>query len=137
MLNDDNSETRRFVEHCYRTTSTMVNPIVDWTDEDVWEFLHFYGCQSNPLYQCGQRRIGCIGCPLQNSKGMKDDFERYPKYRQAYVRAFDRMVEARKDAGLKTDRAWIDGEHVIRWWVGDDPFQMTLFDYISAEEIEI
>ena len=115
----------------------MVNPIVDWTDEDVWEFLHFYGCQSNPLYQCGQRRIGCIGCPLQNSKGMKDDFERYPKYRQAYVRAFDRMVEARKDAGLKTDRAWIDGEHVIRWWVGDDPFQMTLFDYISAEEIEI
>ena len=137
MLNDDNSETRRFVEHCYRTTSTMVNPIVDWTDEEVWEFLRFYGCQSNPLYQCGQRRIGCIGCPLQNLKGMKGDFERYPKYRQAYVRAFDKMLEARKDAGLKTDRAWIDGEHVMRWWVGDDPFQMTLFDYISAEEIEI
>lgn len=26
VLNNDNSESRRFVEHCYRTTSTMVNP---------------------------------------------------------------------------------------------------------------
>lgn len=58
VMNDDNSETRRFVETCYRTTSTMINPIVDWTEDDVWEFLHYYGCQSNPLYQCGQRRIG-------------------------------------------------------------------------------
>ena len=138
VLNDDNANTRRFVEHCYRTTSTMVNPIVDWTDEDVWEFLHFYGCQSNPLYQCGQRRIGCIGCPMKGPKGMKSDFEKYPKYRQAYVRAFDKMVQAIEAAGLKQDNgSWLDGEHVMRWWVGDDPFQMTLFDYISAEEIEI
>lgn len=136
VLNDDNAETRRFVEHCYRTTSTMINPIVDWTDEDVWEFLHHYGCQSNPLYQCGQKRIGCIGCPLQNFKGMKRDFVDYPKYRAAYVRAFDKMVEARKEAGLKNNGAWVDGEHVMRWWVGDDPFQMTLFDYLENQEME-
>lgn len=136
VLNDDNAETRRFVEHCYRTTSTMVNPIVDWTDEDVWEFLHYYGCESNPLYQCGQKRIGCIGCPLQNFKGMKQDFVDYPKYRAAYVRAFDKMVEAREAAGLKNNGAWIDGEHVMRWWVGDDPLQMTLFDYLESQEME-
>lgn len=35
VLNNDNAATRRFVEHCYRTTSTMVNPIVDWIDNDV------------------------------------------------------------------------------------------------------
>lgn len=136
VLNDDNSETRRFVEHCYRTTSTMVNPIVDWTDEDVWEFLHHYGCLSNPLYQCGKKRIGCVGCPMQGPRRMKEDFYRYPKYRAAYVRAFDRMVKAREEAGLKGGGTWIDGEHVMRWWVGDDPFQMTLFDYIGEEEIE-
>lgn len=136
VLNNDNAETRRFVEHCYRTTSTMVNPIVDWTDEDVWGFLHHYGCQSNPLYQCGQRRVGCIGCPLQNFKGMKQDFADYPKYRAAYVRAFDRMVKAREEAGLTTDSTWKDGEHVMRWWVGDDPSQMTMFDYFEEQGLD-
>ena len=130
VLNDDNAETRRFVERCYRTTSTMINPIVDWTDEDVWEFLGHYGCQSNPLYQCGEKRIGCIGCPLQGYKVMKRDFVNYPKYRAAYVRAFDKMVKERKEVGLKDVGNWIDGEHVMRWWTGDDPYQETFEDYI-------
>lgn len=134
VLNNDNAETRRFVEHCYRTTSTMVNPIVDWSEADVWEFLHYYGCQSNPLYQCGENRIGCIGCPMQNFKGMKRDFAKYPKYRALYVRTFDKMLLARKEAGLETDEAWSDGEHVMRWWVGDNPQQITLFDYYEIEE---
>lgn len=136
VMNDDNSETRRFVEHCYRTTSTMINPIVDWTDEDVWEFLHYYGCESNPLYQCGDKRVGCIGCPLQGGKGMKEDFRRYPKYRAAYVRAFDRMVQVRKELGLTNDGSWIDGEHVMRWWVGDNPNQVTCADYAKDLGIE-
>lgn len=136
VMNDDNSETRRFVEMCYRTTSTMVNPIVDWTDEDVWEFLHYYGCQGNPLYQCGNKRIGCIGCPFQGPKGMKKDFEQYPKYRAAYVAAFDRMLKAREEAGLINRKEWCDGEHVMRWWVGDDPNQVTLFDFMDEAGID-
>lgn len=130
VMNDDNSETRRFVEMCYRTTSTMVNPIVDWTEEDVWDFLHYYGCASNPLYQCGETRIGCIGCPLQGFKGMKADFAKYPKYRAAYVRAFDKMVIARETEGLENKGSWRDGESVMRWWVGDDPNQITIEDYL-------
>lgn len=40
VMNDDNDPARRMVEHCYRTQKTMLNPIVDWTDEDVWEYLN-------------------------------------------------------------------------------------------------
>lgn len=132
VLSTDNAKERRFVEYCYRTTNTTINPIVDWTNKDVWEFLHHYGCESNPLYQCGNNRIGCIGCPLAGEKQMKADFVRYPKYKEAYIRAFDRMLEKRKADGLKSDRKnWIDGEHVMRWWVGDDPNQITIDDYLK------
>lgn len=91
VLNTDNDANRRFVEYCYRTTSTMVNPIIDWTDEDVWDFLHHYGCKSNPLYECGFKRIGCVGCPMGGSASMKREFARWPKYKQIYIHAFDRM----------------------------------------------
>lgn len=126
IMNDDNDEARRLVEMCYRTRSTMVNPIVDWTDDEVWTFLNHYGCKSNPLYQCGRTRIGCIGCSLQSGKGMKKDFEMYPIYRKNYVKAFDRMLAERRKRNLST--TWQTGEDVIRWWVGDDPRQITLED---------
>lgn len=132
VLNDDNAETRRFVEHCYRTTSTTVNPIVDWTDRDVWEFLGYYGCASNPLYQCGESRVGCIGCPLQGFDGMKEDFAKYPKYRDNYVRAFNRMLRARAEAGLENS-TWETGEDVMTWWVGDDPRQISFLDEYMEE----
>lgn len=124
VLNLDNNEERRVVEHCYRTTTTMVNPIIDWTDRDVWDFLHHYGCEGNPLYQCGESRIGCIGCPMQDAHGMKKDFAKYPKYKANYIRAFDRMLKANPDI----DYTWETGLDVYKWWVGDDPNQMSFFE---------
>lgn len=117
VLNFDNSESRRAVEHCFRTTSTMLNPILSWTEKDVWEFLKFYGCKSNPLYQCGWKRIGCIGCPMQTKKGMRHDFQQYPKYYYNYIRAFDRLVKSLNEKGLNP--RWQSGEEVMRWWVSD------------------
>lgn len=136
ILNNDNAETRTFVDHCYRTSTVMVNPIVDWTDEDVWEFLHHYGIKSNPLYETiernntycptGCKRIGCIGCPMQGSKGMIEDLLKYPKYRDAYLRAFDKMLKKRIIDGLHTS-GWSSAKEVMMWWVGDDPRQLSLF----------
>lgn len=111
VLNFDNSDSRRAVEHCFRTTSTMINPILDWSESDVWQFLGYYGCKSNPLYQCGKRRIGCIGCPMQGTNGMLSDFQLYPQYKRAYISAFDRML---KTLDRSTFR---NGYEVFNWWV--------------------
>lgn len=119
ILNDDNAESRRLVEQCYRTRKTLVNPILDWTDEDVWEFLHHYGCKGNPLYTCGYSRVGCIGCPMAGRKRRTEDFERYPKYEQAYLHAIGRMLKRRTAQGRKLPLAWGDGrpETVMKWWL--------------------
>lgn len=127
-LNNDNAETRRFVESCYRTTSTIVNPIVDWTTKEVWEFLHYYGCKSNPQYECGLKRVGCIGCPMAGSKTQKLEFAEYPTYYRAYIRAFQKMVEAREKAGMTNNCDWTDGVSVMKWWLMEDPLQIDLFE---------
>ena len=128
VMNDDNDEARRLVEHCYRTRKTMINPIVDWSDDDVWEFLHYYGCKSNPLYQCGFKRIGCIGCPMGGGKHQKQEFEIYPKYRALYVRAFEKMLDNIHAKKINLRVNWQSGEDILRWWVGDDPQQISIED---------
>lgn len=121
-MNDDNDESRRTVEQCYRTRKTLVNPIVDWTDEDVWEYLNeVVKVPHCELYDQGIGRIGCIGCPLQSKRGMREDFKRWPKYRANYVRAFDRMCKVRAENGLGESKfAWKTGEDVMRWWTSEN-----------------
>jgi len=115
ILNDDNDEARRMVEHCYRTRKTLVNPIVDWTEEDVWEFLNGNGIEHCCLYDQGYKRLGCIGCPMSTAAAA--ELERYPKYKVAYIRAFDRMVANNKANGIKMQENWKDGESVMKWWL--------------------
>lgn len=119
VMNEDNDENRRIAEYCYRTQRMLLNPIVDWTDDEVWEFLNeIIKVPHCCLYDEGYKRIGCIGCPMAGAEKQKRAFERYPKFRALYVRAFDRMVEKRKASGLFTE--WKDGEDVMRWWLGEE-----------------
>lgn len=67
-------------------------PILEWTDKDVERFIELRGIKCHPLYYDEQgkfhveRRLGCIGCPLQSDQGEKDFLE-YPKMLKAWLRA--------------------------------------------------
>jgi len=130
ILNMDNDEAKDLIETCYRTTSTLINPIIEWTDEDVWKFLNEHSCESNPLYQKGYRRVGCIGCPMSGARGMKKEFAEYPKYKDLYKQAFDKIADDFVNPSIKT------GEDLMRWWLGDDPNQITIDDWLNAEETQ-
>lgn len=132
MLNNDNGESRELVEHCYKSRKVLINPIYDWTDNDVWEFLKHYGCKSNPLYECGFKRIGCIGCPMAG-KHRYVDFNRYPKYKLNYIRAFDRMLKVREEKGLTSKFNWQNGEDVFKWWMGEDINQITFEELMNND----
>ena len=115
VLNNDNEESRKMVEQCYKQSKTVVNPIIDWTDEDVWEFIHEYDVPYCKLYDEGYKRLGCIGCPMGTVEHRNMEFERYPKYKQAYIRAFDRMINERNWGGYST--TWTDGIQTMLWWL--------------------
>lgn len=93
VLRLDNRENARIVEMCYKTHTTMVNPIIDWTDTEVWEFIHEYKVPYCELYDQGFKRLGCIGCPMGSVKQRQFEFERYPKYKALYLKAFEKMIE--------------------------------------------
>lgn len=116
VLNNDNEETRELLESCYRLRKTVVNPIINWEDEDVWEFIHRENIPYCKLYDEGEKRLGCIGCPLSGSRTMERDFARYPKYKELYLKAFGTMIAERERAGLSI-KGWETPEKVMEWWL--------------------
>lgn len=66
-------------------------PILEWSDQDVEQFIKLRGIKCHPLYYDAdgvfhvERRLGCVGCPLQRDRG-KAQFRAKPKF-------FKRMVQ--------------------------------------------
>lgn len=131
VLNYDNAAARRTVESCYRTNKTLVNPIIDWSDNDVWEFIRTYDIKYCPLYDEGWKRLGCVGCPMAQPESRIAQFRRWPAIYKIYMMAFEDMLVGRKKRG-KTD-PWKTAEDVMRWWIqkpGGKQIegQMSIFD---------
>ena len=67
-------------------------PILEWTDDDVAEFIKDRNIKCHPLYyKDGQfdvtRRLGCVGCPLTSKKKRIQEFKENPKMLKAWIRA--------------------------------------------------
>jgi phosphoadenosine phosphosulfate reductase len=135
VIQNDNNENRRLVENCITLGKHILNPIIDWSTEDVWEFLSVNHIPYCSLYDSGYSRLGCIGCPMGGTNGMMKDFARYPKYYDAYLRTFARMLDARTQAGLKTRFA--TPEDVMEWWIygaqEPDENQTMIEEYFAGE----
>lgn len=138
ILNNDNDEKRRLFETCTVKAKRVCNPIIDWTDDDVWDYIGSYHLPVNPLYECGFKRVGCIGCPMAGAQGRYKEFARYPKYKNLYIKAFDRMVQERIRRG-KMDGSWrigTTGEDVFHWWMEDGvlPGQFEIYDLEDEDD---
>lgn len=114
-LMNDNDDKRRMIESCQIKGKNILNPIIDWSDEDVWEYIKSNNLEYPSLYDEGWDRIGCIGCPLAGPKQMMKEFMRYPKYYFNYIKAFDRMIKVRHDNDMETE--WENGVEVMQWWL--------------------
>ena len=108
---------RELYEQSRKTKSKwFLHPIIDWSTQDVWDYIHAHNLPYCSLYDEGKTRIGCIMCPMQGEKGMLIDAERYPKYYRAYLRAIGKMLDALKADG-KTFPHGSTPEEVMHWWI--------------------
>ena len=120
ILSNDNSEDRRLFESCQLKGKRVVNPIVDWKTDDVLDYIESEHICMNPLYGCGFSRVGCIGCPMAWKAGREAEFAMFPKFKAAYIRSFDRMIEERKRRGKAENCSWgHDGVDIFHWWMED------------------
>lgn len=87
-----------FEEHCQSTGTAGIihlKPIIDWTDNDVWDYIHKYNLPINPEYKY-VNRIGCIVCPKANFSYNCKSLLKFPKL-------IDSFILAREKGGLNID----------------------------------
>lgn len=146
ILNNDNDDRRMLFENCQLKAKRTVNPIIDWTDDDVWGFLGHgtqvlcgqYNVTSNsipvnPLYDEGWCRVGCVGCPMAGKEGREFQFARWPKYKNLYLLAFEKLLAERASRGKYVN--WASPMDVFNWWMEYDvlPGQIDLFEDMEIE----
>lgn len=126
-----NDRKRALIERCEIKADMILNPIIDWKDSDIWDFYWIECKMHNSLYKMGYYRVGCIGCPMAGKHRWKE-FADFPTYQRAYIRAFDKMLDAIHAVGKSTK--WKSGEDVFRWWMEDGNVdgQMSFSDYTGV-----
>jgi phosphoadenosine phosphosulfate reductase len=53
-----------FVERDEKRGMWKYNPLADWTERDVWRYIHEHDLPYNPLHDQGYASIGCAPCTL-------------------------------------------------------------------------
>ncbi|RPH74782.1 phosphoadenosine phosphosulfate reductase [bacterium] len=121
---------RKMVESCFKDGSKVyLHPIIDWSETDVWDYIHGNNLPYCSLYDEGFKRLGCIMCPMNVKR--ESEIKRWPRYYKKYIKAFDACLAKRCADGLET--TWDSGEQMMAWWLDnaahrEDPDQTVMFE---------
>lgn len=123
--------SRKIVEFCYKDDTTrFLNPIVDWSNQDVWQYIRENKLLYNPLYDPPYNfdRIGCVLCPMVRDTERQMKF--FPKICANWKRWIFRLYEQQK---AKDKMFHSTPESYWRWWIDRDrgtinPDQTTMFE---------
>ncbi len=115
----DNGDNRRTFEVCYSDCTKHLNPIANWRNENVWDYINYWKVEQCCLYNEGFDRLGCIGCPLATKTKRERELERWPKYKDQYIRTFAKMIEIRRQEGLPISDYSSSAEDWFNWWMQD------------------
>jgi len=102
---------RKIYEKDTRKDKWFVSPIIDWLEWEVWEYIEKNDLPICSLYDT-QGRIGCIGCPMQYYKSRIIELNKYPRFKNMYLRAIGKAMGKGKFSKFK------DAQDVYNWWVG-------------------
>lgn len=111
----------------------VLSPILTWTNKDVWDYIRINNVPYCSLYDEGQKRIGCVGCPMTK---IEYQFKRWPHFEKLWRKAARRRWDYRLSQGgdmPRHHRQFKNADEWFDWWMSnksmpkENDCQMGLF----------
>lgn len=110
----------------------LVSPIINWTEQDVWEFLNdVVKVPHCELYDEGYTRIGCICCPISQKRQKLREIKHYPHVKRRWIQTIQKLI----DEGY-VNHNFQDPEFGFNWWISGKSFKEYYADEVLQQKIE-
>ena len=119
-------------------------PILDWTDEDVVQFIAKRNLKVHQLYyrEDGtidpKRRLGCMACPLASIKKRREQFLKYPKLLRTYIKNAQKYIDTHPNSRVakayKDAYEWMVAELFFEKYHLWEEYKNNLFEDTNYKE---
>lgn len=136
-LNQDQYEEQgeTFVRCINGKDKIILNPIIEWSDEDVWHFLNYVvkvpHCE---LYDKGYHRIGCILCPMASYNQKLREIKDFPHVKHCWIQTIKAIrAEGTHDNMLTNNYFGVGSEdeiceNIFKWWISGKAYKQWYAD---------
>ena len=69
----------------------QLKPIIDWSNDEVWDYIKKYNLPVNPEYET-RVRVGCVVCPKANLNSNYLYLMQHPKMIDAFIKAREKRL---------------------------------------------
>lgn len=108
---------RKMVESCTRANKRFINPIIDWSSAEVWNYIKCNGIKYCSLYDEGFTRLGCVLCPMAGKYETQMQIQRFPKLVQVWKKAAERYFNRETKGGSRMRESYGTFENYWVWWI--------------------
>lgn len=124
-----------FIKKAKENADLICNPIINWTEKDIWDYIKKNKIKYNPLYDMGYSRVGCALCPMGSIREKRKVIKDFPAYKLNYIKTLDATIKIRKERGLKVK--FQSGQEWFDWWIENPQIKGQLeWDFETGEIIE-
>lgn len=111
----------------------VMNPIVYWSEADVWYFLNeIVRVEHCSLYDAGWKRIGCLFCPMSSKAEIAREIVEFPRYHALILRTIKRL----REVGFLSRYPELTSEQIFDWWQSKQNFASWLMEN-SSEDVDL
>lgn len=114
-------------EKMNKTRKAILMPILEWREDEVWQYIDDNNLPVNPCYE-SEGRVGCMFCPFKSKKALTNAAERYPRYHRLLMRSIQRII----DKGYMREFSPVTADDVWQWWISKENAK-TYFKQLKIE----